>query len=896
MLSRSLSFQHNTSQERMLQALQELNKHLEESDRAASHPYSTSFLDPADNHLVTNLKGLVRAAQNFHARSSTATSISSGQQGGRRDFTSSNDSYAQSVAIPKIPSFKKRQIEMFVSKTRRLAGTGSNSMPGANVYMPSIVAYTDDGPEVVESELQDSFEVNSDSLLSKGLSKMAQKELRELKLPEAERTLQQAVERHRITDPDDPHHRHLRIQLALCTLLQGNVQQAEDSILDLVEFRTNNDLLANQLLYALALAQTHECNFAATIAICKRLWQSFQDFEQPTTQKETDIWRLLAISHRESGGELLSRALEEVCPDLDLQTPLPTVADFISSCEELLVEFFRLGKTIRVSTLLVHRMKQLPVFQKTTPLQKKLATRNRGQDENATDSSAHPGVSNNEAFLEARPYSKPRYCSARYLRTCSNRRNGLVNNLFIRGNAFKRAKSLLSSISNSSTDSASYNKPQRRKPVRRVHKSRLRHSRVNSQDIIGTAARVLGVSAVVLFAPVSVPIMLYCRRRYYLRNGYETNDEANDETRVRIRAWISGQDSNKASTPTKESPSLNYDEVEPERFPRKFSFEGFPTTPTTGMARCFRMPYAQRVELMDTSPRVELSDTEIHPIDIINKHNDRPDEITNTVTYRALEDEKSRGSGSDSGYESENIQNLGEKQTGPSSRRIPPFPTMTERPAWWVRCIKHRAPRAACSGGVGHLAFGSMGMKVAAGEILPPCVEYFDGDCENGHPISRNRYFGPKAAVGPFTLNEDAPYGLLNRLTAARAVGAVPFGPDDIVMPIEIGDGQPDPRRQLKKQTQQYIPGPVASFLKSQRREVYELPGDLDMPKEEPLPPLSHPGSPPGSPGSNIRRRTQVFSRPNSSNIRPLGLFNGVSDLQNCYNVAWSDLLRVDGT
>jgi tetratricopeptide (TPR) repeat protein len=410
--SSSLSFHHNKSQDMILHALRELNKHLEESDCAASHPYATSFLGIMDTHLVTNLKGLVRAAQNFHASaSSTASSIRGGQQS-QRELTPSNYSSAQTVVMPKMTSFKKRQIEMFLTKNRRQVPAGSNSLSKENTYMPSITPCTD-SPEVVEPEPQGDFEVNLDDLFSKGLSQMAQKTLLKLNLPEAEKTLEHALKRHRITDSDDPHHRRLRTQLALCILLQGNIQRAEDLILDMVEFRVNSDSIASQLLYALALAQTHECNFMATIGICERLWQSFKGSDQPTAIKEYDIYRLLAISHRESGEECLSQALEEVYPDLDLQTPLPTVGHFIANCEELLVELFGLGKAVRVSTLLVHRIKQLPIFRSITPLQMKLARRSDRQDDSTMGVSDSKAAFEDKAYVGARDYPTQRNHSAR---------------------------------------------------------------------------------------------------------------------------------------------------------------------------------------------------------------------------------------------------------------------------------------------------------------------------------------------------------------------------------------------------------------------------------------------------------------------------------------------------
>lgn len=550
----SLSLRQNASQEMILKALHALNEHLKESDRAASDRHATSFLDPADRYIVANLKGLVRAAQSFHSNaSSTAGSI----RGGRRQHRNSIRSlsgYAESALIPKIPSIKKRQIEMFLTTDRPPAQGDSNSVSDANIDLPPIIAYPD-LPEVAEPKSQIAFDINFDNMFSIGLSKLAQKSILDLNFPESEKTLKQALECHKAAGLDDLQHRHLRAQLALCMLLQGNGQQAEDLILDLIEFRVDDDVIADHLLYALALAQIHDCNFGATIGTCKRLWQAIRRAGVPTNLHGHDIFRLLAVSYRESGSELLARALEEVHQELNFYAPLPTVGQFIANCNDLLAELCGFDKGVFVPSLFSHQIQQLAVWNSATTLQERLAKRSKVHTDIAMNM-----VETRDKFLADSPGSAQRFITPRTSDKRSSRRHVL-----------KRASSLFSrtpraSHSGSTEEKASsIPRSQSLNVQERTHqlqKSSSQASNESNDDKFKDATvAVLSSAALILTFPVSLPVFLYRQRR---RRRPRT--AANDHV-----SWIP-QEIHEVDAQVLVQP---YPEIK-----ERFSFEGFPATPS----------------------------------------------------------------------------------------------------------------------------------------------------------------------------------------------------------------------------------------------------------------------------------------------------------------------------
>lgn len=118
-------------------------------------------LDESDPRLVQHLKGLVRAARDFHSSASTtANTIYEGSQ--RTQRLAHLDDGIPSGLIPALPSFKRRRIEMW------------NQLP----IRMNTVSQTDYGhaeyPEVASNEIPQA-DLALDRLVSGGLERLLNK-------------------------------------------------------------------------------------------------------------------------------------------------------------------------------------------------------------------------------------------------------------------------------------------------------------------------------------------------------------------------------------------------------------------------------------------------------------------------------------------------------------------------------------------------------------------------------------------------------------------------------------------------------------------------------------------------------------------------------------------------
>ncbi|KAK6211817.1 hypothetical protein LQW54_005677 [Pestalotiopsis sp. IQ-011] len=142
----------------------------------------------------------------------------------------------------------------------------------------------------------------------------------------------------------------------------------------------------------------------------------------------------------------------------------------------------------------------------------------------------------------------------------------------------------------------------------------------NRTGVPSWLAPVLGVVlGLVFITAIVVAVLLYRRRKQIMRRG-GGSEVATDENGNRILSWMRGQDANgKAQTVTSEEPQT-LDDVES----RVGSQTPYQTHPEMAQAQqthvMAEMPDTPLFEMMDTSPRVELSDTGLTPVDIINKH------------------------------------------------------------------------------------------------------------------------------------------------------------------------------------------------------------------------------------------------------------------------------------
>ncbi|GAP84516.1 hypothetical protein SAMD00023353_1100370 [Rosellinia necatrix] len=366
----SLSLRGNESHDNILRDLKELKDALKKSSQAATVSYSTLFLNEQDTRLVHHLKGLVRAAQEFHTSASTTASTVAGSGETHPPPTDFGDDESKSGVPYRLPSMKRQQIETYLSHHQQAAraGTSTSSRKADELVSP-------DSPKG-SGVILEAREIGPDHVISniftRGISKIAQQTLQQLDLQRAEDLLIEALKWYGSSGSDDTRHqRHLQTQLALCNLLQGNRQEAQDLILLLVDSNLEQDVVAHQLLYALTLLQLHELDFERAKENSKRLWDALQRTTDCRVLDSNHAMRLLATSYQKSGDSLLAAAIEAELPDLRLSDPVPKMVDFLVDSEGLLTSIFGFQGHPGVSNPLsvVTKIHNLPIAKKPSSLQ-----------------------------------------------------------------------------------------------------------------------------------------------------------------------------------------------------------------------------------------------------------------------------------------------------------------------------------------------------------------------------------------------------------------------------------------------------------------------------------------------------------------------------------------------
>ncbi|KAF2972512.1 hypothetical protein GQX73_g1068 [Xylaria multiplex] len=366
----SLSLRSNESHDTILRDLKELKDALKKSSQAATVSYSTLFLNEQDIRLVHHLKGLIRAAHDFHTSASVTASTVAGTQPPPTDF---GDDDARSGFSPRLPSMKRQQIETYLSENQQLTRSNTSVSSVSSLENNEIIS---PGPLKNDEVVLETREIDSDhtfsNIFTSGFSKIAQRALQQLDLGKAEGLLKEALKWHSSSGSNDIHQqRRLQTQLALCSLLQGNRQEAQVLILDLVDSSADQDAIAHQLLYALALLQLHELDFEEARENSKRLWAALQRIPHCTVLEANDAMRVLATSYQQSGDGLLADAIEAELPGLRLSEPMPRMVDFLVDCEELLVGIFGLQDYPEISRSLsvVRKIHNLPIAKNLSSLQ-----------------------------------------------------------------------------------------------------------------------------------------------------------------------------------------------------------------------------------------------------------------------------------------------------------------------------------------------------------------------------------------------------------------------------------------------------------------------------------------------------------------------------------------------
>ncbi|KAI0974203.1 hypothetical protein F4678DRAFT_458995 [Xylaria arbuscula] len=581
----SLSLRSNESHDNILRDLKELKELLKKSSQAATASYSTLFLNEQDTRLVHHLKGLIRAAHDFHTSASVTASTVAGSTQAPRSVYGDNDERLGTMHL--VPSMKRKQIETYLSQNRPVARSTTSLSSVSCVSDQSSVRSVEEGeivpsvPLKISEVVVETREIDSDhefsTIFTSGFSKIAQRALQQLELEKADDLLRRALKWYSSSGSTDiQHQQRLQTQLALCTLLQGDIQQAQDLVRSLVNSGTVKDTVALQLLYALALLQLHELDFEGARENSKQLWAALQKNPQCTVLVANDAMRVLATSYQESGDSLLADAIEAELPDLNLSEPVPKMVDWLVDCKELLVEILGLQDCPEVSNShsVVRKIHDLPISKNPSSLQ--LREQALGDayfpvpTSPSMDADDELSVQTDSDFVD-QPKAKKR--------SWSNLR------------ALFRPRS---------TD--------------------LYPSSTGAQESTFKLRKIVKVSHMVLPTPqrpgsdrnASVPSIqspMKSKWNSLTKRSQEVQKNVNSEGSSRTMEWIAGQTSN---TPTNSSIE-NQDNIQEQkqRLQRQFSFqEGIPdqlrekkpiAIPTT----YYEMPNNAIFELMDTSPTVK---------------------------------------------------------------------------------------------------------------------------------------------------------------------------------------------------------------------------------------------------------------------------------------------------
>ncbi|KAI1308602.1 hypothetical protein F5Y03DRAFT_393451 [Xylaria venustula] len=575
----SLSLRSNESHDNILKDLKELKELLKKSSQAATASYSTLFLNEQDTRLVHHLKGLIRAAHDFHTSASVTASTVAGSTQAPRSVYGDDDERLGTMHL--VPSMKRKQIETYLSQNRPVARSTTSlssvscASDQSSVRSVEEVETVPSVPLKVSEAVVETRETGSDhefsTIFTSGFSKIAQRALQQLELEKADDLLRRALKWYSSSGSTDiQHQQRLQTQLALCTLLQGNIEQAQDLVLSLVGSGTMKDTVALQLLYALALLQLHELDFEGARENSKQLWAALQKTPQCTVLVANDAMRVLATSYQESGDSLLADAIEAELPDLNLSEPIPKMVDWLVDCKELLVEILGLQDCPEVSKShsVVRKIHDLPISKNPSSLQ----LREQALDDAyfpvptspSMDADDELSVETDSDFVDQPKVKK---------RSWSNLR------------ALFRPRSMDLYPSGTGAQESTF---KLRKIVKVTH---IQHP--NSDRNMSVP---------------SIQSPMKSKWNSLTKRSREVQKNVDPEGSSRTMEWIAGQTASTPSNPPIENQDI---QVQKQRLQRQFSFqEGIPdqlreeepiTIPTT----CYEMPNNTIFELMDTSPTVK---------------------------------------------------------------------------------------------------------------------------------------------------------------------------------------------------------------------------------------------------------------------------------------------------
>ncbi|KAI1750770.1 hypothetical protein F4782DRAFT_232618 [Xylaria castorea] len=580
----SLSLRSNESRDNILRELKELKNALRKSSQAATVSYSTLFLSEKDTRLVHHLKGLIRAAQDFHSSASVTASTVVGGGESQPPPTDFGDDDARSGIASRLPSIKREQIETYLSQNQPVSrAVTSASNEEKDETLPRPLKSPEMNLDTREPGTNDTFS----TIFTSGFSKIAQRALQQLDLGKAEGLLREALKWHSSSGSDDVHHhRHLQTQLALCSLLQGNCQEAQDLILGLIGSSTEKDAVAPQLLYALTLLQLHELDFEGARDNSKRLWEALQKMPHCTVLGANDAMKLLATSYQESGDSLLADAIEAELPDLRLFEPVPKMTDFLADCEELLVGILGLQDSSESSNplLVVSKIHDLPIAKKPSSLQMRELLL-----ENVRSPISEGSPSEADDFLSVKPSSDFANTQPKVKkRSWSNLRTLFKPRLWDIGNMD------LYPLNTGAQDSTL----KLRKRAKTSHVAQV-SSQEPESDCNASSDPV-------------VQSQIRSKSNNSTRAGSVVQNH-DPESTSRTMEWVIKQTDNKTIDSKADTTTERENVQEPtQRLQRQFSFQAGVSDhisaklPTPTATTCYEMPNNAVFELMDTSPRVKL--------------------------------------------------------------------------------------------------------------------------------------------------------------------------------------------------------------------------------------------------------------------------------------------------
>ncbi|KAK1957301.1 hypothetical protein LY78DRAFT_647987 [Colletotrichum sublineola] len=341
----SLTFRTNVSQEAIFQELERLNKLIQKAFQAAERQEAVP--DPSSLRQSMNLQSLARAAKRFHTVTTTTASTTYGA-GDRRPSTVFGGSEAGELTearraeIEQWTRFNQLSVvdestedsttDVSLSSGHRDASTLITTPDAESLYRDqakpvrrSTVVYDsdDDDSDVELDFLRNSEELAYERFVSKDYSK-------------AEKFLRMAVERLTGDAAGASNFKQLKLQLALCCCMQDKWNHAAGILASLPKTRPADNLPVLDLLQAISMAHLAEGNLEDAYNTCKMVLQGKKKVFGRESQEYYECLWLFASIHDRRGPE---HALEaETVRHSIPRGWTPAIRDILSSPKRFILD------------------------------------------------------------------------------------------------------------------------------------------------------------------------------------------------------------------------------------------------------------------------------------------------------------------------------------------------------------------------------------------------------------------------------------------------------------------------------------------------------------------------------------------------------------------------------